>query len=388
MFFLKSRPFKIIFFFLFTISLISPGELPAQIGIQLIKIRILRDQPSLKFIFRGNYYLEDVKTGEKFKIKGKLKYVAKPDDGSIIFSGRSFDSGIRIVSLDKENIFEVNNKKYRGGVILKCSGNKLSAVNELDLELYLYGVLPKEVIASWPKEALKSQAVISRTYALKNMKHHSEEGFDLCDETHCQVYGGVGSENQRTNEAVDETKGEVLFYEGKLASTFFHDSCGGYTENIENVWGTKAPEYLKGRPVKYANSYTQDFWKKKIRADILEDKLSASGFNIGEIKKIKISGKSRSGRAKDLKIYGTKKTFKINAAKFRFDVDPLLIRSTLFVSISKKGDYFEFSGLGWGHGVGLCQQSARNMAQRGYKYEKILKYFYPGTYLASWDEQE
>ncbi len=311
----------VLIIFIFS-SFFLPKQSFAQLGVQLIKIRIMKDQPSLRFVFDGNYYLQDLKTKEKFKLKGNLKYVAKPDDGSILFSGRDFESGVKLVAAGKDNILEINNKKYRGSVIISLRSNRLQAVNELDLEEYLYGVLPKEVVASWPKESLKSQAVISRTYALKNLNHHSEEGFDLCDETHCQVYGGIGSEDSRTNEAVKETRGEVLFYEGKLASTFFHDSCGGYTENIENVWGTKAPEYLRGRHVKYANSFEKDYWKKSIRSDIIEDKLASNGYNTGEIKKIKIDGKSRSGRAKDLKIYGTKHTIKISAAKFRFIVDP------------------------------------------------------------------
>jgi len=369
-------------------GLFVPANLFSQLTVKLVKVRVVKGVSSVTISFNGNYFFLDPESGSRYPLKNNSNYIFESDGKKILFGGRVFRSGIRAIAENSEGSFRINNHRYRGTLILVSNSKGLNAINEIDVEQYLYGVLPKEVIPSWPKEALKAQAVISRTYALRSMSNHANEGFDLCNETHCQVYGGLDAEYERTNEAVNETRGDVLFYEGKLASTFFHDSCGGHTENVENVWGMKAPEYLRGRSVKYANSPKKDFWKNRLSEDFIRKKLEANGYRTGEIKKIKISGRSSSGRAKNLKIYGEDKTIEINAARFRVMVDAWNIRSTLFKSISKQGGYFEFSGFGWGHGVGLCQQSARNMAQKGFRYEKILAYFYPGTYLAKWDEQE
>ena len=381
------KTYQLVWICVLLAALFIPASSFSQIGQRLIKVRVCKDEPILAMRFTGKYTLTDQETGSGYGLKTNTRYTVRIKKGRISIGGRRFRSGLAITAQNSKSSFEVNNKRYRGSVILTFNERGLSAINELDIEQYLYGVVPKEVVASWPEEALKAQAVISRTYALKSISKHESEGFDLCDGVHCQVYGGLSGEDERSNEAVNATRGVVVLYEGQLASTFFHDSCGGHTENIEDVWGTKAPEYLKGRSVKYANSPRKDFWRNKVSAELIGEKLEQGGFKAGEIEKIKISGRTRSGRAKNLKIYGSQKTIKLSAAKFRSMVDPWLIKSTLFDGISKKGRYFEFSGFGWGHGVGLCQQSARNMAQKGIAYEKILVYFYPGTYLAKWDEQ-
>jgi stage II sporulation protein D len=363
-----------------------PFELSSQITVQLLKVRIFKNEQVVNIFCKGVCHLKV--SGNTYALKDNRRYIVKAEEDRIVFSGRNFPSEIEIIPKEESSRILVNNKEYRGNIFLNLVNGKISVINELDVEEYLYGVLPKEVVASWPEESLRAQAVISRTFALRSLHLHAKEGFNLCNTTHCQVYGGVDSENENTNRAVNETRGEVLFYNGKLASTFFHSSCGGHTENIEEVWGGKAPEYLKGRSVKYSNGYKADYWKNKVSKDFIMRRLSENGYDIGSIENIKMIGKTDSGRTKILKIYGEKQTIELNAAKFRVLVDPWHIKSTLFEEISEKGDSFEFSGLGWGHGVGLCQESAKNMADKGYDYEKILKYFYSGTYLAKWDEVE
>ncbi|MDR2437165.1 MAG: SpoIID/LytB domain-containing protein, partial [Endomicrobium sp.] len=135
------------------------------------------------------------------------------------------------------SVIFANSKPYRGYLLLKKSGSKMNVINVLYIEDYIKGVLPKEVGADWHIEVLKAQAVISRTYAIASLKNHCQQGFDLCSTTHCQVYGGLGVETKKTNQAVSETRGEVLTFKGNLAQTVFHSTCGGRTEDPKYIWG-------------------------------------------------------------------------------------------------------------------------------------------------------
>jgi len=124
----------------------------------------------------------------------------------------------------------------------------MTVVNELELDDYLKGILPREVSFNWPMDSLKAQAVVSRTFALKNLKRHTSEGFNLCATVHCQVYGGRDAEKDETNRAVEDTHNEVLIYDDDLIGSFFHSNCGGRTETPGNVWTeTFATPYLNQR---------------------------------------------------------------------------------------------------------------------------------------------
>ena len=150
------------------------------------------------------------------------------------------DSPVHIHALD--DIIKLNNKKYRGVIVLYPSDNGIMVINEVDMEGYLYGVVPKEASASWPQEALKAQAVAARTYVYSALNgKHSSYGFDVCATTDCQVYGGYDSEVDATNKAVDDTAGIIAIYEGKAVHTLFSAGNGGWAEDSKNVWGGSYP---------------------------------------------------------------------------------------------------------------------------------------------------
>ena len=260
----------------------------------------------------------------------------------------------------------------------------MKIINELGIEGYLYGVLPKEVSPSWPIEALKAQAVVSRTYVLNNIGRFEKKGYDLCSTYLSQVYGGVEVERPETTIAVEETRGEVLTYNGELAKVFFHSNSGGYTADVKYVWGMDIP-YLKGRKDKYSINSPQYRWKKRIKKDFILKKLRKEGYKIGKIKRIKLKGRTRSKRVKYFIIYTDKGKIKINSNRFRMICGPEIIRSTLIENLEMKGDSFIFEGRGWGHGVGFSQWGARNMALEGYNYRKILRFYFPGTKIEKWD---
>jgi stage II sporulation protein D len=271
-----------------------------------------------------------------------------------------------------------DSKPYRGHLIVEKSENKLNIINVLTLEDYIKGVLPKEVSADWNTEALKAQAVISRTYAIINLNRHSTQRFDMCSTTHCQVYGGAGVEAAPCNKAILETQCEVLTYDGELAQTVFHANCGGHTEDPKYIWNWKdTPPYLKGVKCNYCTAAPYTNWEKILDESFIRKQLSDN--NIGKIKNIKIKEKTSAGTAKELKIIHSEGELKLNAYQFRLAIGTWQIKSHAFDSIKINGDKFHFKGKGWGHKVGLCQWGAKGMAEKGKTYKQILAYFYPGT---------
>jgi len=273
-----------------------------------------------------------------------------------------------------------NSKPYRGYLIVKKLGDKINIINVLPIEDYLKGVLPKETGIDWGIEALKTQAIVSRTYSIANLYKHSTQGFDICSTTHCQVYGGAEVESDLYNKAILETQCEVLTYKGEFAQTVFHANCGGYTENPKHIWNWKyTPPYLKGVKCGYCSDSPHANWESSIDENFIRKKILDDKLNVEKIKKIKVKGKTSSGAAKELEILHSKGKFLINAYQFRLAVDAWRIKSHTFNSIKTDGDKFYFKGKGWGHKVGLCQCGAKNMAEKGKTYKQILDHFYPGT---------
>jgi stage II sporulation protein D len=278
-------------------------------------------------------------------------------------------------------IIFANSKRYRGYLTVIRSGNKINIINVLPTEDYINGVLPKEVSTNWSIEALKSQAVVSRTYAITNLNRHLDQGFDVCSTVHCQVYGGAGVEANSCNKAVSETQCEILSYDGKFAQTVFHASCGGHTEDPKYTWNWgNTPPYLRGVKCDYCVAAPCTKWEKTLSENFIRKQLSNNlGNNVGKIKSIKIKGKTPAGAAKELKIIHSKGEVTLSAYRFRLAVDAWQIKSHAFDFIKTAGDKFYFKGRGWGHKVGLCQWGAKGMAEKGKTYKEILAHFYPGA---------
>lgn len=255
----------------------------------------------------------------------------------------------------------------------------------ISLEDYVLGVLSLEAAVEDEPEALKAQAIVSRTYALKNLGRHSSEGFDLCSNTHCQQYmstEGRASENLRR--AVSDTRGEVLLESsGRLAETYFHAACGGMTANIEALWGTPGPSYLGGVRDDYCATMPNHDWTDEIPAPKLagalaSDPLTASGKTIHDIV---VTRKDPTGRAELISIEGERRR-QVRGWDFKLIVGRTLgwnlLKSSRF-SVQRRGSVFVFRGSGFGHGLGLCQNGAHVMARRGASCEQILDHYFPGT---------
>jgi stage II sporulation protein D len=289
-----------------------------------------------------------------------------------------------VIQPSSDGYIFIFNKPYRGSVLLKQSYmnyNSFDIINIIFLEDYLKGVLPKEIYSNWSFEALKVQAIVSRTYAIKNYDRHINQGFDLCSKTHCQVYEGLYNEVETCNRAVLETEFKVLTYKGLLVQAVFHSSCGGHTEDSKYIWNLKkSPKYLRGVRCSYCTKSPHFNWIGILNETFIRTQLLNNNFyNVGKIRQIKIKGKTQWKTVKQLEIIHSKGKLKVHAYKFRLLISPWQLKSNVFKSIKKYKDKFYFHGKGWGHRIGLCQWGTKGMAEKGKNYKQILLYFYPKT---------
>ena len=204
--------------------------------------------------------------------------------------------------------------RYPGGFEYVLSGGLLNVINVVDLEEYVKGVIPYEMSGSWPLAALEAQAVCARTYACRDSKHFSTYGFDVCNGTDCQVYNGLGSGSSaatdRSNQAVDNTAGLMLYYDGYLVQdAVYHASNGGATEDSKNVWGTDKG-YLKGKsdPYEAQTSIPNYQWSVTYTVDELSWILDQKGYDVGTVQDVYVSEYTPSGNVRAVTFVGTKGT--------------------------------------------------------------------------------
>jgi stage II sporulation protein D len=341
---------------------------------------------------------------------------------------------LRLRSLEGQEVplISLNGMDYRGDLeARRYSSSDMTVINVLPLEQYLYGVVPCEIEALSPHEAIKAQAVAARTYTLNNIGKYREIGFDLTNTTYCQVYKGYQKENPAVNNAVDETKGKVVMYNDKMAKVFYFSSSGGRTEDAKNVWGSDYP-YLRSVEDKHESGDSWNYsWEVTYSADKIKQIMLGSNNGIGDILSIEITKVSEAGRVTELIIHGTKgRRILTNSAtrtvlgqlnsqwySIHTDADIYVInnnskiervqlankkvitssgiqtipmQSSKITILGADGQTntastvpinYIFSGRGWGHAVGMSQEGAKGMALAGYKYDDILTYYFQGTQI-------
>ncbi|QXM05927.1 SpoIID/LytB domain-containing protein [Crassaminicella indica] len=235
-------------------------------------------------------------------------------------------------------IIELDGKKFRGSMMIKrYLDSDLTVINQLGLDEYLYSVVPKEMSGDWPIEAQKAQAVAARSYAVLNLNRHKNYGFDLCSSIHCQVYGGYSSENPRTQRAVDETKGKVITYDGKVVAALYHSNSGGHTEDSENVWSNPLG-YLRGVEDPYSIGVPNDHWTKVYKKQQIEDLLSSHGMFVGSITNIIVKERSSNGRVLKLEIQGTNGNQILEKGQIRNIFGNRNLKSTWFDIVNNSTD--------------------------------------------------
>ena len=344
------------------------------------------------------------------------------------------DSGGGFISLE--------GTEFRGVMEFARTGGSITAVNYLDIEEYLFGVVPAEMPPSWHPEALKAQAVAARTYALYILRHGSTHAnFDICNTVHCQVYRGVGAEVESTNRAVLDTAGMAIFFGGELIESVYFASSGGATENSEYVW-VEARPYLRSAPDPH--EYYPVMWTRTFTFAELTNLLNRNNRSIGTATNVTIGSTHYSGRVEALIIHGTGGTTTLTREEIRTFFGPSAggsLHSRNFIvggaivpqvnititdgerdlSLSPTGLHginmygvtmpvdvvtayngiairvyemvntvvaapsapgtITLTGRGFGHGVGLSQRGAQGMALRGYNFIDILTHFYYGVFV-------
>jgi len=268
--------------------------------------------------------------------------------------------------------------RYSGDINVWKGIGGLYIINELPMEDYIKDVVVAEVSSDWDMEALKAQAVISRTYALYQKRTNSDAVYHIASSVLHQVYKG-NNPDARVAYAVDETRDEILTYKGKPIEAFYHSTCGGKTETPEEVFGKSYP-YLKSVE-STCDISPYSVWEKQIKSRELEKAL-----NVREIKNITVKSHTSSGRVKELRILAASGSSAMSAPDFRKAIGWSRLPSTNF-SVHKEADSFFFEGKGYGHGVGLCQWCALKMAREGKNYREILSYFYPGTTIKLYEDR-
>jgi len=281
---------------------------------------------------------------------------------------------------------------YRGALELRSDDGLVRAVNALDLQFYLLGVVGAEMPAYFEAEALAAQAIVSRTFALYNIERARSNAQPRVFRatTGFQVYKGFSAETRSTRKAVVATRGQALSWRGALFSSYFHSTCGGRTANATEALGVTAITPLAG--VACAGCAGSSFyrWNSMLASSELEDvarrylrKNSPEG-DLGAIEELEVIERAADGRVIYLRLRHSLGSFEWRADSFRLAVEarfPGTVRSTAFTLRKAESGEWVLNGSGFGHGVGLCQMGARGMALEGTGSRKILQHYYPGSEL-------
>jgi SpoIID/LytB domain protein len=264
------------------------------------------------------------------------------------------------------------------------------ATLSLPLEDYVFGVLAAEGSVESEPEALKALAVVARTYALKNLRRHSRDHFDLCDTTHCQRFLPVRDESTRpefyasARRAVRETAGEVLRdARGRTAEVYFSAACGGRTADVAKLWGERdAPAHLHGIRDEACDALEERWTDVITSAQLLRALRADERSDVGSrLDSVRVERRDRTGRAEVVALEGERRRV-LRGWDFKIIVGRTLgwnvLKSSRF-EVARAGSAYVFRGSGFGHGLGLCQAGAHVSASRGAGYRQILGRYFPGT---------
>lgn len=390
-------------------------------------VNYLGNKTEISIIPNGNYQIENTnivlenKTQYKLKIEGSKIKVYK--NNSVL---GQFES-IKITPLSPNNSLSINNRAYLGSFNFVKETIKekthIRPINSINIENYLRGVVPAEMPALWPKEAVKAQAVAARTYAMKNI------GKTINDTISYQVYGGINSHHPNSDAAVKETEGLVLKYNGMLIDAVFSASNGGKTESNANAWNSAPVPYLTIKDDPFDTNITWNILLNKQQIDLSEKNLKnpdewwnltvekdstitsniktwlsnnkdlkKENIKIISVPKLSLTDPGSGGRVTKGSIiinYVEKNTRNKNnelliqelklenvpAATIRALVGNSVMKSYLVTNIEETSNTIFVAGRGYGHGVGLSQYGAKARAEAGHSFREILSFYYPGTNL-------
>ncbi len=344
----------------------------------IVRVAVQVDQPAVMLGADGPVQIVQTDTGSAVTLAGTA-WTVTPSAGGLSIAGTAFGQTVRVTT--GTGLLRIAGKPYRGTIELQRSPQgHVTAIDELPLEAYLYGVIKGEIDPGWPPAAVQAQAVAARTLAAERIAevHAGVTGYDLTATTDAQVYLGASAETPAATAAVDTTRGLLVTYQGQPIFAAYHSNSGGHTEDSENVWGTAYP-YLRGVADPYAMSAPSVNWSVTLPLGTLEATLQRGQVQVAGLSDVSPGRVTPWGRVVTVRLTsGDGSVQEINANRFRLLVGAGVLRSTMF-TVLRDGAGEAFSGRGSGHGVGLDQWGARAMAAQGATFDQILKFYYTGV---------
>jgi stage II sporulation protein D len=314
------------------------------------------------------------------RVSGGVAVTLRARSGLVHWADNS--EGVPELSIAADGPLRLRNgkttRRFRGRLVVTAQGDTLQVVNHVGVEEYLYGVVTRESVASWPAEALKAQAIASRSYALYQTQHRRRFNFDMGADEGSQVYGGIDGESDAARRAVDATRGMVMSYKGQPILAMFSSNTGWHTGDAGYIFKTALP-YLTAIPDPYSPNETMGRWTRSFTEAEVRRRLSARlGKPLGRIVALRPTKQCPSGRIVRIEVVH-------EHASHEMPTRPTLGRALelpdILVGIQRDGDRFVFTGGGFGHGVGLSQWGAKAMADRGLKAPEILGFYYRNAEL-------
>lgn len=351
---------------------------------RIIAVGILSSVPQVGFKPSGSFQAIDQATGELTRLESGREYKVEAEAAGakpgLLFGPHLFKGQARLLPGRPDDFVTIGERKYRGNLVFRPNTDgTLTVIDELGVEEYLFGVLPHEMSPEWPEEALKAQAVVSRTFALNNLGRNEESGFDLTDDTLSQVYTGLTTESERVRKAVRATSGQTLTWAGRALKAYFHSTCGGHTSDSSEVWGGEGSTPLHGVKDSWCKASPHYRWEAYFpRADILAA-LNRNGFQALRLDDVREGERGAAGWLKFIRLKTENGWKNLGANQFRLWLGVKELKSMRLESIRRRRKGFTFEGRGYGHGVGLCQWGARGQAEAGRSYKEILSHYFPGA---------
>ena len=319
---------------------------------------------------------------------------------------REFAAPVSLVAVKPEAMISVNQRRYRGSLSILAADSGVRIVNRVGVEAYLRGVVPRElgVRGAGDRAALEAQAVAARSYAVARIGN-TTRAYDVAASTTDQVYGGVDAENAVADAAVAATEGLVLTYNGRVVSAPYHSTCGGSTAAADEIWRSQNEPYLQrvsdripGTDRYYCDIAPRFRWEGSWRADsltavverYLRSYAQVPPGPVGEVRRVDVDSKTPSGRVAALWVETSRGRYRLRGNDIRYVLrspSGELLNSTYFspeVVSSPDGRLTRLTvrGLGYGHGVGMCQWGAIGRARAGQDFRTILRTYFPGTTVA------
>lgn len=380
-----------------------------------VRVGIALDTPTVTVGAPGPFELRSLTGGVLARGSAGDRWQLTRTAGSrvrVVHGGRSlgeFELPVRLTTRDQDFV-QIDERRYRGTALINARGqDRLTAINVVDIELYLLGVVPREMgrRPASEIEALKAQAIAARTYAIGNLGGRENLGFDYYATIMDQVYGGVVDEDTIVSRAVTETRGEILTYEGRPIFAYYSSTCGGHTADVEESWPSRGISYPYLRGVSDRIPGTDDYycssssrfrwrteWTREQLLEVLGQTLAAhtrgAVTGVQKVNDVKLIKRGEAAQRAAVEITADGRSYTLRADSMRWVLrptpGPALLNSSMLFTLGATHEggevqHLAVEGAGWGHAIGMCQVGAMGRARAGHSYRDILLAYYTGTRL-------